>query len=148
MINSGLERQIARNNLVNIEEHTDEYIIDRRGGGGEGGQPVPSISPHQLPVNHCNRRQLERAHQKAGVADTQRCSYIQLQINKKKPHSESHPNGACWHSRMPIITSRAHQSQVLFRCMPFDHHHCLHRARTFSHFAICIYITCDITASH
>lgn len=85
MINSGLERQITRNNLVNIEEHTDEYIIDRRGGGGEGGQPVPSISPHQLPVNHCNRRQLERAHQKAGVADTQRCSYIQLQINKKNP---------------------------------------------------------------
>lgn len=67
-----------------------------------------------------------------------------LTPKKKKPsppppHSESHTNGACWHSRMPIITSRAHQSQVLFRCMPFDHHRCLHCAHTFSHFTICIY---------
>lgn len=62
---------------------------------------------------------------------------------KKSTSSDSRTNSMRWHSRMPIITSRAHQSGVqfiLFRCMPFDHH-CRLRPSTHILAHVCAHIT-------
>lgn len=65
-------------------------------------------------------------------ADTLGCAHIDTDfksMTKKSPQTHTHTHrdartdSGCthWHLRMPIITSSAHQSQVLVRCMPFDH---------------------------
>lgn len=59
---------------------------------GTGATRVPSISCHQLPVNHCNYHQLECACQKAGGADTQgrtyTCTNFKSVTKKKKSHMD------------------------------------------------------------
>lgn len=49
----------------------------------------------------------------------------------KQARSRPCTGGTFWHSQMPILTSSAHQSQVLFRFLPFDPRHCRYmRAKT------------------
>lgn len=114
---------------------------------GRGATRDPFISCHQLSVNHCNYHQLERAHQKAAGRYTRARSHShKLQIAYQKPththicgdtHADS--NGTHWHLRMSIITSSAHQSQVLFRCMLFDHRLLRVHTLTHTHYTICVY---------